>query len=153
MAIPLTLSEGVAAVCDVANRAWAVATLTLFAVLVSVLVPGAQEQNEKQSNRLHLMEVEVLLDAYALEYEGLANELSSLHKVWCAELPRGCVCVCLPACRAVWLTLCPCTHQEIDATEDLLKFKLDKARNRSTPLAAPSHHLQPLLPPSTLSSF
>lgn len=63
------------------------------------LAEKMQEQNEKQSNRLHLMEVEVLLDAYALEYEGLANELSSLHK-------------------------------EIDATEDLLKFKLDKARNR-----------------------
>jgi len=68
------------------------------ALLLMYLTHHRQE-DVREGSTLDTTQAEVLLDTYALEFQGLANELNMLEK-------------------------------EIDATEDYLKFKLDKARNR-----------------------
>uniref|UniRef100_A0A7S4KTB7 Magnesium transporter n=1 Tax=Guillardia theta TaxID=55529 RepID=A0A7S4KTB7_GUITH len=69
------------------------------ALLLMYLTHHRKEEDLYKTNTLDTTQAEVLLDTYALEFQGLANELNMLEK-------------------------------EIDATEDYLKFKLDKARNR-----------------------
>jgi hypothetical protein len=59
--------------------------------------PGST--NPEGSRHFNLMQVELLLDAYAIDFVSMSKQLSLMNK-------------------------------EIDATEDFLRFKLDKARNR-----------------------
>jgi len=60
---------------------------------------SAAPGSSKGSQHFNLMQVELLLDAYAIDFVSMSKQLSLMNK-------------------------------EIDATEDFLRFKLDKARNK-----------------------